>query len=169
MIKQLVPQEFCLKCRGCCRFRGADSVWLPCLLDEEALDLIDKLGIPAVSISANKKIAPVVNPAGEGFLCPLLDSADNKCKIYAFRPFECRLYPFLINLRGKKVVLTVDLNCPYIEKNLKSQALKDYTEYLAAYLNAPARIKLLKDNPQIIQAYEEVLDLVELKNPDETA
>jgi len=168
MIRQFVPQEFCLNCRGCCRFKEANSVWLPCLLEEEILDLIDKPGIPAVSISVEKKIVPVANPSGEGFFCPFLDGVENKCKIYAFRPFECQLYPFLINLRGKKVVLTLDLNCPYIEKSLKSPALKEYTEYLAAYLNSPARIKLLKDNPQVIQAYEEVIDLVELKNPDET-
>lgn len=167
MIKQIVPQEVCLKCRGCCRFAEADSVWLPCLLDEEMQDLIDRPDIPAVSVSANKRVLPILNPAGEGFLCPFLGGADNRCKIYSFRPFECQLYPFLINLRGKKAALTVDLNCPYIKENLKTDALQNYTEYLTAYLNSPPQLATLKDNPQIIQAYEEVLDLAELRSPDE--
>jgi len=167
MIKQFVPSEVCLKCQGCCRFKEEFSVWSPCLLEEEVQGYLDKK-IPAASISADRRLHPVANPAGEGCICPFLKSADNCCQIYEMRPFECQLYPFLINLRGKKVVLTLDLNCPYIEKSLKSPALKEYTEYLAAYLNSPARIKLLKDNPQVIQAYEEVIDLVELKNPDET-
>lgn len=167
MIKQFVPQEVCLKCRGCCRFSEADSVWLPCLLEEEIQELLDKPGIPAVSLSPNKRIVPIPNPAGEGFLCPFLDSADNRCKIYPFRPFECQLYPFLINLRGKKVLLTVDLNCPYIKENLKTDELKNYTAYLAQYLNSPPQVAALKDNPQLIQAYEEALDLAELRSLDE--
>jgi len=162
VIKQLIPQGFCLKCQGCCRFSDVDSVWAPCLLDTEMQDLLDK-GISVPLISLGRKIIPVPNEAQDGFICPFLSVADNKCKIYASRPFECQLYPFLINLRGNKVLLTVDLNCPYVKENLKSAEFKEYTEYLSAFLNAPQQVRVLKDNPQIIQAYEEVLDILELK------
>lgn len=162
MIKQLIPQEACLKCRGCCRFGEASSVWAPCLLDEETQGLLHK-NIPPAFISSNKRLFPIPNPEQDGFTCPFLVLADNKCKIYEFRPFECQLYPFLINLRSNKVLLTVDLDCPYVKENLKTKEFKEYTEYLAAFLNAPAQVRLLKDNPQIIQAYEEVLDILELK------
>jgi hypothetical protein len=143
-------------------------VWAPCLLDEEMQELIDKEGIPAATISIERRIDLLPNPQGEGFICPFLNLADNKCRIYDWRPFECQLYPFLITLRGKKVLLTVDLNCPYIKEKIKSQELKDYIEYLSAYLNCPQQLKLLKDNPRIIQAYDEVCDLLELKTIDET-
>ena len=165
MIKQFVPQEICLKCRGCCRFAEQDSVWAPCLLEEEAQELIDR-DIPAAYINMQKKIRPVPDPAGEGFVCAFFESAGNKCKIYNMRPFECQLYPFLINLRDKKVVLTVDLNCPYVKENMGNQEFKAYVEYLSAYLNSPRQLKMLKDNPQIIQAYEDVLDVIELDLPD---
>lgn len=162
MIKQFIPQGFCLKCQGCCRFKEENSAWLPCLLDEEIQDLLDK-DIPAAFISADRKIRPIPNPGQEGFICPFLSPADNKCKIYASRPLECQLYPFLINLRGKKALLTVDLNCPYVKENLKTEEFKEYTEYLTAFLNAPQQLRILNDNPQIIQAYEDVLDILELK------
>ena len=171
MIKQFVAQEVCLKCQGCCRFREADSPWLPCLLAEEAQNLIDS-NIPAVSISLERRIQPIPHPksqplgAGAGFICPLLNISDNKCKIYSHRPFECQLYPFLITLRGKKVLLTVDLNCPYIKEKIKSQELKEYTEYLTSFFNSPAQVRILKENPHIIQAYQEVLDIIELKPID---
>lgn len=168
MIKQFIPSEYCLKCKNCCRFAQENSVWAPCLLDEEMQALIDKEGIPAATISIERRIDLLPNPQGEGFICPFLNLADNKCRIYDWRPFECQLYPFLITLRGKKVLLTVDLNCPYIKEKIKSQELKDYIEYLSAYLNCPQQLKLLKDNPQIIQAYDEVCDLLELKTIDET-
>jgi len=123
--------------------------------------------MPPASISLNRKIQPLPNSQGEGFICAFLDFKDNKCKIYGFRPFECQLYPFLISLRGRKVILSVDLNCPYVKDNLKTKEFKEYTDYLTAFLNSTAQLKILKDNPQIIQAYEEALDIMELKMPDE--
>ncbi len=168
MIKQFVPQEFCIKCRGCCRFKEANSVWSPCLLDEEIQELLDKKGIPAVSISIDRRLRLIANPDGADFICPFLGSADNKCKIYDIRPFECQLYPFLINLRKGKVLLTVDLNCPYVFEKINSQEAKDYIIYLTDYLNSPQVLKMLKDNPQLIQAYEEVREVAEINLPHET-
>ena len=167
MIKQFVPQEFCLKCQGCCRFKEVISVWSPCLLDEEIQELLDKEGIPAASISIDRRIQPIANPNGADFICPFLGSLDNKCKIYDIRPFECQLYPFLINLRKDKVLLTVDLNCPYVCEKINSPEAKDYITYLSGYLNSPEQLEMLKDNPQIIQAYEEVREVAELKLPHE--
>lgn len=166
MIKQFIPQGFCLKCQGCCRFSQENSVWAPCLLSEEIQGLLDR-NIPFVSISIEKRICPIPHPSQEGFVCPFLNIRENKCKIYDFRPFECQLYPFLINLRNKKALLTVDPNCPYVRDNLKSKEFKEHTEYLTAFLNSAEQIRIIKENPQIIQAYEEVLDLVELENSHE--
>jgi len=163
MMKQVIPQDVCLKCQGCCRFGEQDSAWVPCLLDEEIQSLLDKQGLPPALLSAGKKIQPVGSPAGEGFICAFFDPQANKCKIYDCRPFECQLYPFLINLRVNKVLLTVDLNCPYVKEHLNTKEFQEYSAYLAAFLNQPSQLKLLKGNPQVIQAYEEVLDIIELK------
>ena len=161
MIKQFIPQEVCLKCQGCCRFKEQDSVWSPCLLDEEIQNFLDK-NIPPACLSLDKKLIPLPNPQGEGYICSFFDVQGNKCKIYEFRPFECQLYPFLISLRNKKVLLTVDLNCPYIKEKINSKEFKEYTDYLTNFLNSPKQLELLKDNPHIIRAYEEVLDVIEL-------
>ena len=167
MIRQFVPEEFCLKCQGCCRFSQINSVWSPCLLDEEIQALLDKEGIPPVSVSIDRRIQPVPILGKEGFVCPLLDISDNKCKIYHLHPFECQIYPFLINVRKDKVLLTVDLNCPYAASKIDSQEAKDYILYLASFLNSPKQLRMLKDNPQLIQAYEEVREVAELNLPHE--
>ena len=122
-MKQFVPSAVCMKCMGCCRFLEDNSVWLPCLLDEEIQEFLDK-DIPAAAITMDRKIVPKPKKGGEGFLCAFLRETDNACAIYAMRPFECQLYPFLIALRGKKVILTVDLNCPYIEKMANTREFK---------------------------------------------
>jgi len=165
MIKQFVPSSVCLKCRSCCRFREADSVWSPCLLDEEIQEFIDK-DIPAVSISIDHRLGLLPERSGDGFICPFLKSADNQCQVYANRPFECQLYPFLLNLRSGKVLLTIDLNCPYASEQINTPEMHEYIHYLTNYLNQRKQLQMLKDNPQIIQAYEDVRELVELQFPD---
>lgn len=166
MMKQFLPKEVCLRCQGCFRFKEQNSVWLPCLMDEEIQELLDRK-IPPALISMERKIQPYPNPAGEGFICAFFDIRDNKCKIYDWRPFECQLYPFLVNLRDRKIILTVDLNCPYVKENLQSKEFKEYADYLISFLNSPAQIKLLKDNPQLLKAYEDISEVIELKIFDE--
>ncbi len=165
MIRQFVPTEVCLACQGCCRFKEAISVWSPCLLDEEIQGLLERKDIPAAALSVERRIMPVVNLEGEGFVCPFLKVATNHCQIYALRPFECQLYPFLLNLRKGKVLLTVDLNCPYLYEKINTPEAKDYIAYLSDYLNSARQIQMLKNNPQIIQAYEEVREVAELNFP----
>ncbi|MEW6101676.1 MAG: YkgJ family cysteine cluster protein [Candidatus Omnitrophota bacterium] len=166
MIKQFVTEEACLRCQGCCRFSHQDSVWSPCLLEEEIQVLLDK-NIPPACISLEKRIAPILESNGEGFICPFLNKESNKCAIYDFRPFECQLYPFLLNLRHNKVLLTVDLHCPYIKEKLNTPEFKEYVRHLALFLNSAKQKRTLKDNPQILAAYEEVLEIIELEGPDE--
>jgi len=157
MLKQLVPEDFCLKCRGCCRFKEPDSIWSPTLLYEEI-----KV-IPTFTISSSKKIR--LAPSAEklnNFICPFLNFEGNLCNIYANRPFECQLYPFLINRERDKAFLALDLNCPFIKENLDSPTFKEYSRGLAKLFNSPQCKKLFKDNPQIIQAYPEAINLAEI-------
>ena len=151
--KQFIPQGFCITCPGCCRFAEKESSWVPHLLEEEC-----------------QRIAPVsraiqlVDNKGQGnFSCQFLDVANNKCKTYPHRPFECKLYPFVINRLGKKVYLAIDLKCPYMKKNVILQDYKNYVEYLTAFFNNPLNLKIIKANPQIIQSYSDVLDIFEIR------
>jgi len=145
-----MPSDFCLKCKGCCRFSEQDSVWLPRLLDQET-----EFG------GKDKKIKAI--PTKEGFSCFFLSPAENKCQIYAKRPLECQLYPFLINLQGKEVFLAVDLNCPFASEHLTQPEFQEYVEYLKDFLNSPEQLEALKRNPQILQSYEGVHDLLSLE------
>lgn len=141
MIKQFVPQKVCLKCQGCCRFQEAFTVWAP----------------------QDKKIRLIYSQKENIFFCSFFDKEKNKCRIFTRRPFECRLYPFLINRKDKKVFLAVDLNCHFAQENLRSTAFKEYTGYLTGLLNNRTYQRAFKNNPQIIQFYPQVLNLIELK------
>lgn len=139
MIKQIIPQEYCLKCLGCCRFKEADSIWAP----------------PKI------KLIPR-NSEVNNFLCPFLNTKDNKCRIYASRPFDCQLYPFLINRKGKNIFLALDQNCAFIKENPKAPALMEYAVALAKLFSNPQYKKLFEDNPEIIQEYLGTSNLIEI-------
>jgi Fe-S-cluster containining protein len=161
MIKQLVPQEACRKCQGCCRFAQEDSLWAPGLLEEE-IALLLKEGLPAALITGQKKIRVVAFPQQELFICSLFDPQKNACKIYAQRPLECQLYPFLLQRKAKQIFLAIDPKCPYAAQNLDSPTLKEYTQYLLELLRQPQYRELLKQNPQVIQEYPDVQELQEI-------
>jgi len=161
-MKQFLPNGTCVDCLGCCRFLVSDSVWSPSLLDQDIRKLL-KNKIPPSLISTNKKLRLIPGQKKENFICAFLNTQDNKCKIYSFRPFECQLYPFLINKQAKKLFLAIDLNCHFIKENLENIELRNYAQYLIELLNTPSKSKIFKDNPQIIQEYSGVLNLAELK------
>lgn len=143
--KQFVPKSACLVCLGCCRFRERKSIWRPHFLKSEK--------------QAIKKISLKAGPGEGNFFCSFLNPETNKCSIYHMRLFECRLYPFLIRRKNKKIFLAVHLNCPHIGKKLAGNKFKEYAAYLAKILKSKEFLKILKDNPQIAQAYEDTRNL----------
>ena len=148
-VKQLIPEDFCLQCRGCCRFSRQESVWQPHLLEEEK--------------QALGEIIVVASPEENNFICSNLSRANNKCKIYERRPFECRLYPFLFDRKNHKVFLALDLNCAFVRENSNDRQFKEYARSLAELVQSKDYIDKLKNNPLLIQEYEGVMDLIELK------
>jgi len=162
MIKQLLPSRVCLKCQGCCRFLHRETLWSPFLLKEDIQELLAHK-IPPSLISSTNKIRLFPDIDNDNFVCAFLNTQDNRCKVYPFRPFECQLYPFLINRKLNKVFLACDLRCPFAKENLNTEGFKKHTRYLVGLLNSPTQIKLLRNNPGVFQSYDEVYNLAELK------
>jgi Fe-S-cluster containining protein len=162
VIRQIVPNDVCLKCRGCCRFSQPETSWSPILLDEEIEQLMARNYPPSI-IAPSKRIRPVPAPGSDRFLCAFLNEENNTCKVYSFRPLDCSLYPFMLNRKGRSVFLACDLRCPFVEENLEKEEFKEHSRYLSELLNTPAYLRLLRDNPQIIQEYEGLMDLSEIR------
>ena len=149
-IKQFIPQDVCLKCEGCCRFREKNSVWQPSILNVE-VKLIAKDDNSKDAISPSKKINTL--PFKDYYNCFFFDIENNGCKIYKNRPLECRLYPFLINKTKDTTYLSVDLKCPFIQDKLDKKEFKDYLNYLISFLSLPVVSFAIKQNPHIFIDY----------------
>jgi len=98
ILKSFVPSEVCLKCDGCCRYKEADSIWRP-----------------AGGIKT-------IQTCGKHF-CEFFNGKDSTCGIYAKRPFECSLYPFIISKTPDAVKVYAHLGCPYVQDHLPRAVL----------------------------------------------
>jgi Fe-S-cluster containining protein len=97
------------------------------------------------------------------FRCRSLNAEENTCAIYTSRPFECRLYPFVLNRRDFRFFLSVDPQCPYIAEQENGKPFKAYAARLAAYLQTAEARAILRENiNEIFQSYSGVRDLTEL-------
>lgn len=102
-------------------------------------------------------------PGKDIFYCSFFNLAQNKCRIYQKRPFECRLYPFLLQRQKNKFYLAADLNCPFVQKNLKSRKFKAYLRYLTRLFGSPALKNLLRQNTRLFQRYSGIAVFGELE------
>lgn len=157
---QLVPQEICLSCQGCCRFKDAQSVWRPKVApaeiegNEHKNDLTWALGqdgyIKTVKVEGQNR-------------CAFLNLGNNKCGVYSGRPFECRLYPFLLT-RSKengRISVSVHLSCSYVQESRYSSEFEKYVGVLKVYLADEKRARFLSNNPALIGDYSGYCDETE--------
>ncbi len=159
-VKQFVPQIECLSCDGCCRYSQKQTVWAPLFLFDEIVDLTARNIVPCClfthvdSHAGDSARIDLIEADGGQFLCPCFGLNTNKCKIYADRPFDCQLYPFLLAREQDKAYLAVDENCPYIKKTgISTKSMKDHVRYLVEFFSSENIVKVIKGNPKMIQEY----------------
>jgi len=131
-LKQFVPSEYCLQCKGCCRYKEADSAWRP------KLGAGDKEDLAALITSGDvldaKSYIKTIQTCGE-HLCRFLNGANQKCGIYAKRPFECSLYPFILSQTPDAIKVYVHLSCPYVQDHLSQADHESYVAYLKEFFD----------------------------------
>ena len=143
ILKSFVPSEVCLKCDGCCRYKEADSIWRP-----------------AGGIKT-------IQTCGKHF-CEFFNGKDNTCGIYAKRPFECSLYPFIISKTPDAVEVYAQLSCPYVQDYLPHADFDAYVAYLKEFFSRAKTKEFLSRNKAMFQDYSlyapELLHLFDLES-----
>ncbi len=157
-LKRFVPSDVCLACSGCCRFSEAQSPWAAFFLYDEIRRLTEEDVIPSCLFTHAKAAAGrgawihLTEENGQ-FLCPCLDTDRHTCRIYPYRPFDCRLYPFLLVRGDGKICLAVDKKCPYVQRQDGSAAFAEHAAYLAQVFSGPQGSAFLRAHPDIVQDY----------------
>ena len=148
-IRQIIPEGFCLSCSGCCRFAEQGSSWAVHLSVEEQ----QELGVQ------DTVLASIPDESAATRFCSYFNVRNSQCSVYYKRPFECRLYPFVINRQGESVFLALDLNCPYAKEKYETALMRDHIAHLSAVCASPVFVRFLKENPWLIQQYPDVLNI----------
>ena len=155
---QFVSQEVCLSCDGCCRFAEKNSSWRPKVarekIDECYRQELDEDGY----IKATERRGRIQ--------CVFFQPEDHTCHVYERRPFECRLYPFLLMRKGDDVAVGVHLSCPYIQEKWQETEFRHYVEELQRYFQKQEVLEFIRRNQELLGNYsgceQEVERLFEL-------
>lgn len=148
-----VPEQTCLSCQGCCRFDAVNSLWRPKISEEEIEDIhqtvdvgrkIYTSGTVDQEHSLKTSDIPKSHQSTAYCKCAFFDIEKNKCKVYKQRPFDCRLYPFLLIKKSGAYFVGVHLNCPFIEKTRRQQMFKDHAEKLKGFFAQPDVLEYFK-------------------------
>ncbi len=143
-----------MKCKICCRFPDTTEVQAPAwsLLEAEWAQASGGDRSWFQKIEQTPSLGPRLQPCGSGFRCPAFNEQMNGCTIYSVRPLDCRLYPFVLTKDASqtKVILSMDVKCPYIQEHGTDLETLAYIQRLADYLEMPVGRDYLKENPNII-------------------
>jgi Fe-S-cluster containining protein len=162
---EFVSSKVCLSCEGCCRYKNPESIWRPKISQDEIIH------VKAKRSSLVDKIFSKDNIERKGFLktakmksrcrCTFFNVEQNTCNIYADRPFECQLYPFLLNKKGKEYIISVHLACPDVQKRRYSSDFENYTISLKQFFQRPSVREFFKKNLTLFVNYNEYADEIE--------
>jgi len=162
-LKQFVPSEVCLKCKGCCRYKEADSIWRPKLGQDDQTSLAEL--ITAGDVLDAQAYIKTIQVCGDHF-CRFLNGGDSTCSIYSKRPFECSLYPFILSQTPDAVRVYVHLACPYVQDYLSRAIYDSYVAYLKEFFHRPDIREFLSMNKAMFHDYSayapELLHLFDL-------
>ncbi|MCM8798724.1 MAG: phosphatidylglycerol lysyltransferase domain-containing protein [Candidatus Omnitrophica bacterium] len=151
-IPQLIPQEICLKCENCCRFSEEFSPWSPYILkgERECFNSQEVLPFFIKSYGINLKL----KKEKDFFVCPFFDLAYKKCSLYALRPFDCALYPFILfyHQNYSQVLLGIDLQCPYLS-TLKKEVLFNFALRIKKIVEEEI-LEMIYEHPGVIMDYQ---------------
>lgn len=152
-IPQFVPQKICLSCDGCCRFKEHNSSWRPKVAQEERNERFQQELDEGGYIKTVERQGQIQ--------CTFLKEDNNTCQVYDRRPFECRLYPFLLIREGNDLSVGVHLSCPYVQETRYSRLFEDYLKNLQQYFQQDDVREFLKRNSMLIGDYPEYKQEIE--------
>ncbi len=160
-MKQIVQHEQCLRCRECCRFRADRQDFAPIFTAEE-LEAIRaaRSSLPEfVPFKQTENIFQIrlkqaVHPDPVyPYVCPFLDEDSYQCTIYDVRPFDCRVWPFIILKQTETGAIRLEhfteSACLALQE-VSPDDFRDYEAYMQEYVASEEFVNFLKRYPDLI-------------------
>ena len=169
---QIIPSEVCFSCDVCCRFLEADSPLAPIFTENEKQQAISQGTDPTLfQPQADGKSTQIrLKPYQDFYICPFFEPETSRCTIYANRPLDCQLYPFalMFNEDRSRVVLGVDMLCPFGEAHLNTEAFQLHVQHVIDYVESEAVRKQIAENWSLIGDYQDTVKILHMLNQNVT-
>ncbi len=165
-MESITDSADCRKCNECCKFRAGEEYFAPVFTEEELAKIEKDSEKANFNQFGTVKQAKLVKINDDLFACPFYSVDNGLCAIYKNRPFDCRIYPFLVARKNNKVYLTAFREaCPSLEKKGNAK-IKDYIRTLCAWLQKDENLKMFSKFPDLIWPVDDdqtiVCELAEL-------
>ena len=140
---KVIGSEDCFACRGCCTFDERYLDYAPLFTEEQRARVLAEFpeeGVEFVAVGRMWRIGLRVMPGTGRCVCPLLDRRSWGCRVYGYGVFDCDTWPYQVQVRGGRRLLTLTPECPVVGEErmaalvargaeLMPQMLAGVTEY----------------------------------------
>lgn len=164
-MEQIVHHEQCLRCNECCRFRADRQDFAPIFTVEE-LDTLRQTRefLPEFTpfkstdniFQIRLKKAEIEDPVYP-YVCPFLDEANYRCTIYNARPFDCRIWPFIV-LRepetGRVMLAHFTGSACIALDEVPPESFRAYEAYMEKLVTSAEFVQFLDQHPQLIWEHD---------------
>ncbi len=164
-MKQIVSHEQCQRCGECCRFRANRQDFAPIFTAEEveAIRAVRPNLPEFIPFKDSKNTYQIVlQPAKHPdpvypYVCPFLDEDQYACSIYDVRPFDCRVWPFII----LKIKETGEVQLAHFTgkaclalEEVSGEDFREYEQYMQQMVTSPDFLQFLREHPDLIWEHE---------------
>ncbi len=151
----IVTSKQCLECKGCCSFESCKGDWSPRLTGED-VSLLESFssfkdwrqGVDRIALKSSHR----------GQACFFLDEKTHHCQVYHLRPYECRLYPFLLSYEQGIVRLYLHLSCPAADQFLSQEKWRKDFSFIRAFFQQQQVMDWVKQHAPCFVDYRPFLN-----------
>ena len=145
MLKKILSQTSCAKCRVCCGFVEGDKWEIP-LIFSDLKERIEKEFPWKLTKRGNEYVFDMEFCGDKVVYCPAL--TENGCALGADKPFDCMIWPFRVNDFNGKRVITVSPVCETVSALPLSELSAFVTGEFAEAVFGQARL-----HPDMVKPY----------------
>lgn len=141
-IEKLLNFKDCVKCRQCCKFKNGEARWAP-VFSRAEIETIGKTYKGKASWrkyrNSQNSFQPRLKKAKEQaglYVCPFLNEQKYTCLIERVKPFDCRIWPFVLMKNKKKDAINLVYYsrkyCPGLS-GVGQRRFENYKKYLVNF------------------------------------
>lgn len=148
MLKALLSNEECAKCRICCGFVESDKWEIPLFAGDTECSTAEKFAPVRKLPETNSCVFDMKFNGNEIIMCPA--ASDKGCVLGDKRPFDCHIWPFRVNELNGTHVITLSPVCPAVIK----RPLSEIMDFVNTDGFADKLFKHAADYPETVKPYE---------------